>query len=217
MNHVLHAEKRDLRGKQLQAARRDGVLPAVVYGPKEEALALSLSYAEFEKVFKEAGESTIITLAGAGEGLDVLVQDVAYHPVTGAPLHVDLYAVEKGKKVQVNVPIEFVGEAPVLKLEGVLTKVLHEIEVEAMPKDLPHEIVVDVSGLADFEDHITVADLVVPAGVTILNDAEETVVSVAKAEEEPEEPAEAIDMASIEVEAKGKKEEEGAEEGGEKE
>lgn len=206
MTHTLNATARTERGKQLNALRKAGTLPAVLYGPKEAAQPLSLSLSEFDKVFKEAGESTVIALAGLEDEKEVLVQDVSYDPVSGVPLHVDLYAIEKGKKVNVNVPIEFVGEAPVVKQGGVLTKVLHELEVEAMPKDLPHEFMVDISSLTDFESHITVADVSVPAGVTILNDAEETIVVVSEAEEEPEEPAAAVDMSAIEVEAKGKQE-----------
>ena len=127
--------------------------------------------------------------------------------------YVDFYAIEKGKKVTVNVPIEFIGEAPVLKLGGVLTKVLYELEVEAMPKDLPHEIIVDVSSLAEFDSHITVADVTMPAGVTILNNAEDTIVVASEVIEEVDAPVEAVDMDAIAVEEKGKKDEEGAAEG----
>ncbi len=209
MVNTLQVTTRSERGKQLARLRAQGKVPAVMYGPKEEATPLTLSRIEFDKVFREAGESTVITLSGLGEEKDVLVQDIAHDPVTGAPLHVDFYAIEKGKKVTVHVPIEFTGEAPVVKAGGVLTKVLHELEIEAMPKDLPHEIIVDVSTLVDFDSHITVAQVQAPAGVTILNDAEEMVVVAAEAKEEAEEPVAQIDMDSIEVEAKGKKEEEG--------
>ncbi len=209
MVNTLQVTTRSERGKQLARLRANGKVPAVMYGPKEEATPITLSRIEFDKVFREAGESTVITLAGLGEEKDVLVQDIAHDPVTGAPLHVDFYAIEKGKKVTVHVPIEFTGEAPVVKAGGVLTKVIHELEIEAMPKDLPHEIIVDVSTLVDFDSHITVAQVQAPAGVTILNDPEEMVVVAAEAKEEVEEPVAQIDMDSIEVEAKGKKEEEG--------
>ena len=207
MTTTVHATIRTERGKRLRALRAGGILPAVLYGPKQDAVALSLVRNEFEKVFKEAGESTVITLSGLDEEKDILVQDIAYDPVSNALTHVDLYAIEKGKKVSVNVPLEFVGEAPVLKLGGVLTKVLYELEVEAMPKDLPHEIEIDVSSLTDFGSHITVADIVVPAGVTILNDPEETIVVASEVVEEVDAPVEVVDMSAIEVEEKGKKEE----------
>lgn len=206
MTHTLHATERTERGKQLAALRKAGTLPAVVYGPKEKAVSVSLSRAEFEKAFKEAGESTVIVLSGIGDDKEVLVQDIAHDPVLGTPLHVDFYAIEKGKKVTVHVPLEFVGEAPAIKKGAVLTKVLHELEVEAMPKDLPHEITVDVSGLAEIDDALTVADITAPDGVEIQNAPDETVVVASEVEEESEEDVAPIDMSAIEVEEKGKKE-----------
>src|SRR5690606_26337192 len=108
----------------------------VFYGPKEEAVAVSFDRARFEKVLREAGESTVVTLTGVGEDKDTLIHDVQLHPVTDQPLHVDFYVLEKGKKVQTHVPLEFTGEAPAVKsLGGTLMKVLHELEIEAMPKD----------------------------------------------------------------------------------
>ena len=208
MTTTLQATTRTQRGKRLRALRAGGSIPAVLYGPKQEAIALSLVRSEFEKVFKEGGESTVITLSGLDEEKDVLVQDIAYDPVSNALVHVDLYAIEKGKKVTVNVPLEFVGEAPVVKLGGVLTKVLYELEVEAMPKDLPHQIDIDISSLTAFDSHITVGDISVPAGVTVLNDPAETIVVASEVVEEVDAPVEAVDMSAIEVEEKGKKEDE---------
>lgn len=206
MTLQLNATERTERGKQLAALRSRGVLPAVVYGPKEEAMSISISRSEFEKAFKEAGESTVLMLSGVGGDKEVLVQDVAHDPVLGTPLHVDFYAIEKGKKVSVHVPLVFVGEAPAVKKGAVLTKALHELEIEAMPKDLPHEIAVDVSGLVEIDDAVTVADISVPANITVLNAPDETVVVASAVEEEPEEAAAPVDMSAIEVEEKGKKE-----------
>ena len=208
MTITLKVSERTERGKQLSKLRQEGVLPAVVYGPKEGTVAIKLDAKEFEKIFKEAGESSVMVLSGAGEDKEVLVQDVAYDVLKGNIEHVDFYAIEKGKEVTVNVPLEFTGEAPAIKLGGSLTKALHEIEVTCKPADLPHEIVVDVSSLATFEDHIRVKDLNIPAGVKISNDPEEMVAVVIEAKEEVEEPV-AIDMDAIEVEQKGKEEEEG--------
>lgn len=195
--------------------RAFGKLPAVLYGPKEAATSLSLSRLAFEKTFKEAGESTVITLAGLDEDKDVLVQDIAYDPVSSVPIHVDFYAIEKGKKVTVHVPIEFIGVAPVVaQLGGVLTKVLHELEIEALPKDLPHEIAVDISLLTAFDSQITVADITAPTGVTILNNPDDVVVVAAEAVEEVEAPVEQVDMSAIAVEERGKRDD-GTEEQGE--
>lgn len=190
-----------------------GQLPGVVYGPKQESVALSVDKKAFDKMFAEAGESSIVTLTGLGSPIEALVQDVAFNPTRGGVNHVDFYAIEKGKEITVDVPINFIGEAPAEKLGGVLTKALHEIEVTCAPADLPKEIDVDVSVLVTFEDHIRVSDLKLPKGVKVENDLEDTIAVVVPVEEEAEEPVAAPDMDSIEVVKKGKTEE-AAEEGG---
>lgn len=211
---TLAAEKREHTRKQDRARlRKEGKLPGVFYGPKEEATPISVSRPEFERVWKEAGESTIVTLSGVGEDRDVLIHDVMTDPVLGAPLHVDLYVPEKGKKVQVSVPLEFVGTAPAEReLGGTLIKVLHELEIEAMPRNLPHAIEVDVTSIKDFETQIHVRDIKLPEGVEALTDPEEVIALVSEAKEEPEEEAEAPDLSQIEVEEHGKKEDEEGEE-----
>ncbi len=210
---TLEIQERNAK-KSLDALRSDGKIPAVLYGPKEPTASIEVDAKIFDKVFKEAGESTVVTLEGLGESKDAMIHEISYHPVTGKPVHIDFYVIEKGKKVTTHVPLEFVGEEDALAIKslgGTLMKVMHEIEIEAMPKDLPHGIEVDVSGLATFDAHITLADLKLPAGVTALGNSEDTIASVAEPKEEVEEPVEAIDMESIEVEKKGKKEEEGVE------
>lgn len=208
MTFSLTVEARTERGKQLESLRGAGKLPAVMYGPKEESTPLTLDRIAFEKLFKEAGESSVIVLEGLSAPKEVLVHDVSFDPRRGGVIHVDFYAVEAGKEITVGVPLEFTGEAPAIKLGGTLTKVLYEVEVTAKPKDLPQHIAVDVSSLDDFEKRILVKDLSVPKGVTIENDPEDVVVLVQAVEEEKEEPVAPVDMAAIEVEEKGKKEEE---------
>jgi large subunit ribosomal protein L25 len=160
----------------------------------------------FEKVLKEAGESTVIYLTGLGDDIEVLIHDVAFNGARGGVEHADFYAIEKGKEITVDVPLEFVGEAPATKKGGVLTKVLHEIEVTCKPSALPQHIEVDVSSLDDFEKQIHVRDLQIPKGVTVENDADEVVALVQEVEEEAVTDTE-VDMASVAVEAKGKTEE----------
>ena len=163
------------RTTSADVVRKEGNIPAVVYGPKQAPVSIVVSKAIFEKTLKEAGESTVINLLGLGEEMEVLIHDVAFNPAKGGVEHVDFYAIEKGKEITVDVPLEFTGEAPAAKLNGVLTKVLHEVEVTCKPSVLPQHITVDVSTLDDFEKQIHVRDLVVPAGVTIENDADEVV------------------------------------------
>jgi large subunit ribosomal protein L25 len=204
MTFSLPVEIRTERGKQLNKMRNAGKLPAVMYGPKEESTPLTIDKIAFEKLFKQTGESSVIVLSGLTTPKEVLVHDVSFDPRKGGMTHVDFYALEAGKEITVGIPLEFVGEAPALKLGGTLTKVLYEIEVTCMPKDLPQHISVDVSTLVDFESQIHVKDLTIPANVKIENDMEDVVALVQAVTEEAEAPVEAIDMSAIEVEKKGK-------------
>jgi large subunit ribosomal protein L25 len=211
LNHVmtfsLAVEARKERGKQLAALRTAGKLPAVMYGPKETAVPLSVDRVAFEKLLKDAGESSIITLTGLDTPKDVLVQEVSFDPVRGGTIHVDFYAVEAGKEITVHVPLTFVGEAPGLKQGGTLTKVLHEIEVTCVPANLPQHIDVDLALLTTQDAQIHVRDLTLPAGVSIENDPEDVVALIQAVEEDTGEAPAAIDMSAIEVEKKGKTEE----------
>ena len=188
-------------------------MPAVFYGPKEASTSIKMKTLDFIKVYREAGESTIITLQGDGEDKDVLVQDLAVDPIRGEVQHVDFYVVEKGKKVEVTVPLSFVGEAPAEEdLNGTLVKVLYEIQVEALPKDLPHEIEVSITSLVDFDSQIHAKDIVMPSGVTLITDEDEVIALVqAQREEEAETEAEAPDLSTIEVVGKKKEDEDGEE------
>jgi large subunit ribosomal protein L25 len=203
---TLETKARDARGKAAAKLAKDDLMPAVCYGPKKEAMPVSVPLAAFKKVWKEAGESTIVKLEGALQGEEALIQDVDVNPLTGEPRHADFYMLEKGKKVEVAVPIEFVGEAPAVKAGGNLIKVLYEMEVEALPANLPHEIVVDVSVLTEMDQKLHVKDIVMPAGVEAKTDGEEVVALIAAAVEEKEE-APAADIGAIEIsEDRGKKE-----------
>ena len=206
MTFTLTVETRTVQGKKLAQLRDAGKLPAVMYGPKEASTLLTIDRVAFEKLFKQAGESSVIVLEGLTGPKEVLVHDVAFDALRGGITHVDFYALEAGKEITVDVPLTFVGEAPALKLGGNLTKVLHEVEVTCTPANLPKEIIVDVSVLDDFEKQIHVSDLVVPKGVVIENDGTE-VVALVQAVAEEKEVETVIDMSAIEVEKKGKTEE----------
>lgn len=207
---TIQIEKRDV-GTSLEEIRKGGKIPAVLYGKKEASQPITLGATEFMKVWKEAGESSVVILSGVGENKEALIHEVDVEPVKGLVRHADFYVIEKGKKVTVSVPIEFVGTAPAEKLGAALVKVLHEIEVEAFPKDLPHEITVDVSGLVELEQQILVSDIKVPSGVEVLTSPDEVVAIAAETKEEVESDTPA-DLSSIELsEERGKKEEEGEE------
>ncbi len=207
---TLKVEKRNIPNN-LNEMRKAGKIPAVFYGKKEESTPITVSRAEFEKVLKEAGESSIINLHGDAIDVDVLIHDVDLDPVTDYPRHADFYAIEKGKKLEVKIPLEFVGVAPAVKdLGGILVKVMHEIEIEALPKDLPHTLEVDISGLKTFENVVIAGDIKLPAGVELKDKAENIVASVYEPKEEVAEVA-PVDLSTIEVQKKGKEAKEGTE------
>jgi len=200
----LNAAKRDAR-ITAEKVRRQGLLPAVFYGPKEASTPVSVSAKDFAKVWKQAGESSVIVLKEGTHEHEALIHEVAVHPVSGEPLHADFYVIEKGKKVSVKVPLVFSGVSPAVKDQGaILIKVMREIEVEAAPKDLPREIAVDISVLKEFSDTVHASMLKLPDSVALKVGPEEVVASVAEAKEEVVEAPAAIDMSAIEVEAKGK-------------
>ncbi len=209
----LQAEKRDIFGKKLAGLRTQGKLPVVMYGPKEKNGSYTVDAKEFLAVWRKAGESSIVSFVVGGEEKDVLIHEVNLDPLSDMPVHADLYAIEKGKAIRVSVPLTFTGLAPAVKtLAGVLVKVLHEVEVEAMPRNLPHDLTVDVSSLSTFEDHVLVKDIALPEGVTILEPAQDEIVAlVAPPKEEKEEEAVPVDLSKIAVVEKGKKEVEGEE------
>jgi large subunit ribosomal protein L25 len=198
------------RTQEASKTRTSGKIPAVFYGPKAVSTPITINESDFMKAWKVAGESTVITLTGVDEDHDALIHDITKDPVTEKVTHVDFYIIEKGKKVSVAVPLEFVGEAPAAKtLGGTLIKVMHEIEIEALPKDLPHSIEVDVSVIATFDIQIKVQDIKLPVGVVSMVDGDEVVALVNAAKDEVEEAPATIDMSAIETSVqKGKKEEE---------
>ncbi len=205
---TLTAKARSEKGKRASALFSAGEIPAVVYGPKQESTAITLSAKEFERAFRDAGESSVIQLTGVTkEPLQVLIHDVDHHPVTNTPRHADFYAIEKGAKVEVAVPLTFIGESAAVKAGNNLVKVMHELEIEADASKLPHEIEVDISKLEKEGDQIHVSDLKIPAGVTVQVEGEEVVALIQAVQVETEEETAPVDMDAIEVEAKGKGEE----------
>jgi large subunit ribosomal protein L25 len=203
----LNAQKRDASENTVEI-RKDGFVPGVFYGPKEESTPIKVSEPEFIKMYEEAGESTIIALNDGDTEHQSLIHDVQFDAITGKPIHVDFYVIEKGKKVEVKVPLSFVGVSPAEKtLGGVLVKVMHDIAIKALPTNLPHEIEADITPLETFESQLKVSDIKLPEGVELNEDDLEAVVAlVQEPKEEVEEEAPAS-IDDIEVEEKGKKEE----------
>ena len=207
---TLEAERRTVIGKTSKILPPN-LMAGVFYGRKEASTPIVLSKSAFKKVFREAGESAVINLKADGKELEALIHEVDIDPVRGEPRHADFYIIEKGKKVQVKVPISFEGTSlAVRNLGGILVKVLREIEIEAFPKDLPQNIVVDISKLETLQSQMLIKDVEFPTGVSAITDQSEVVASITEAKEEVVEEV-PVDLSTIEVEKKGKKEEEGAE------
>jgi large subunit ribosomal protein L25 len=214
---VLNAEERTLRGSHLKALRREGILPAVVYGAGIESTAIELDQHEASKILATVGGSTLVTLNIGKEKHRVLVREIQRDVIRLDILHVDFLKVAMDVKIRTMVPVELVGEAPVVyELGGLLVTGLSEIEVEALPSDLPERVTVDIGSLVSMDDSITVADLVFGEGVEVLTSPDELIASaVYQVEEEiEEEEVEEIfeEEGEPEVIEKGKREEEEADE-----
>jgi len=217
---TLNARIRDVFGKKVKSLREEGSVPAVLYGPGVENMALAVDLKEAEKIYKEAGENTIVKLKIKGDKAperNVLIYAVSRDTLGGQLIHLDFLQVRMDQTIKAVVPLEFTGESAAVKAEGgILVKNIHEVEVEALPADLPREITVDISSLATFEDAILIKNLPVPAKVKILAEPELVVAQVqpprseAELEALKEEVVEKVEEVKVEAEEKKaeKKEEE---------
>lgn len=203
---TLNAKTRDIKNN-LDKLRKVGELPAVFYGMGNASTSISIPNNEFKKIWKRAGESSTIKIITSDGSFDVLIHDVQVDPITEEPLHVDFLVIDLNKSIKVAVPLDFIGISDAVKNGlGVLVKVLHEIDIEALPKDIPHTLSVDISSLTGLDSQILVSDIVLPKGVKMITKEDEVVASIATQKEEKEETI-PVDLSSIEVEKKGKKEE----------
>lgn len=156
----LNAENRKVLGGGVRKLRRDGYIPAILYGKGQEPLPLQISLKDFNKTFKIAGESTLVYIGVDSQSYPTIIHDVARDPLTNGILHADFYKVRLDEKIKAGVPVVFVGESPAVKdLGGIFVRNVNELEVEALPQNLPHELTIDISVLKNFGDKITVGDL----------------------------------------------------------
>jgi large subunit ribosomal protein L25 len=190
----LSAQIRKVSEKKAKESRKEGRVPAILYGPKIENLALEVDLKEFNKAYREAGESSLIELNAGKEKFTVLIYNVQFDALSGKPIHVDFLQPSLEEEIETNVPLVFEGESKAVSdLEGTLVRNLAEIEVRSLPQKLPREIKVSIDGLETFEDEILVKDLEVPEGVKVLRGPNEIVATVSlpeKIEEELEKPIE---------------------------
>lgn len=220
----LSAKVRSVTGHHNEKIRKQGLVPAVLYGHKVKNLSLTVDAHQFEKVYQETGESALIKLKISGlqkkensskkravsgqKERVVLIYEVARQPVSGQPIHVDFYQVKMNEPIKIEVPLAFVGESAAVKaLDGVLIKSIQSLEIEALPANLPHQIEVNISSLKTFDDNIHIKDLKLPIGVKTGARPDEVIASVipprTKAEldklaEAPEEKIEEVGLAEKE-------------------
>jgi len=190
--------------------KKEGFIPAVYYGSQTKAESIFVDAKEFSKLLASEGSSSSVTLV-TGSGKEVaMIQDVQVHPVKGHIIHADFYVLEKGQKVHVKTPIEFTGESAAVKAGGVLVKVMYELSVEGDPTKLPHEFIVDISALVDSHSVIHVSDIKLPSGVELYHVNDNDVVASISVAQEESAVATPVDLSAIEVEKKGKKDDEEA-------
>lgn len=197
--------ERTVLGKQVNALRREGLIPAEMYGHGIQNVHLSVAAKDFSKIYAVAGENTVITLVVGTKKFPVIIHHVDRHYISGDPIHVDFHQIRMDEKITARVPIEFIGESAAVREKGaVINKSMTEIEVEALPADLPHQLTIDLSGLDDLDKTLYVRDIKLPKGVMSLVD-EDTAVATAtepRVEEEPTAPV--ADVSSVKVEAEEK-------------
>lgn len=210
---ALNAEKRTILGKAVKKLRREGKLPANVYGKGLESTAIQVDTKAFEAVYKEAGETGLVDLTVDGETKPVLIKNLQMQYPLRIPLHVDFYQVNLSEKVKTMVPIEIIGEAKaVTEKIGTLIQPISEIEVEALPTDLPENVEVNIEPLAAIDEQFTVADLKLPDTVEVLTDPGQVIVKIAELAAPEPEPTEAEETTEGEEAEAGSKEGEASEE-----
>jgi large subunit ribosomal protein L25 len=209
---VLRAQRRAVLGKKVRLLRRQGLVPASLYGPGVKPAALQLPVRELDHALRQMTPTTLAALEVEGEPMrHVLVREVQRHPVNEHTLHVDFFAMPMDVTIRADVPVQTEGEAPaVTVLGGTLVRNVETVQVEALPTDLPERIVVDLGGLSEFHQSIHASDLVLPAGVTLLTPPDTALVTVLPARIEAELAAEAAEAAEAAAEAPPAAEAEGA-------
>jgi len=177
-----------VRTRAPKVVRREKAIPGVLYGHGIDAQSIEFDEVAFLRVYRAAGETSLVQLdLGDGEEHNVIVRDLQRHPVRDNVLHVDLYQVRLDEKISAHVPLDFTGVAPAVKdLGGVFVHPISELEVEAFPQNIPHNIQVDISSLDSFDKVIHVSDITAPEGVEVLHEADEVValVQAPKSQEE---------------------------------
>lgn len=221
MPYAMSAQPRTKLGRRAKTELKDMRVPAVLYGAGVESRPISVGRSEFVKLYNTAGQSALIDVTVGSEApVKALIKELQLHPITTDPIHVDFYQVRMDQEIEANIPLVFIGESSAVKNDGgTLIKSMDEVAVRCLPGDLPHEIEVDLSKLVTFDDAITIGSLVVAKGVEFIDDAEQTIATVARPLTEDElkalEEVQVGDVSAVKTEAEEKKEAEAAAEAAE--
>lgn len=206
MTIQLQAQKREKFGKANRSLRNAGIIPAELYGRGIANLHLTVGEKDFNKVFTKTGEAGIVELVIEGERRPVLIHDVQRDYLSGRVIHVDFHQVRMDEKIITHVPVEIVGESPAVKSQGgILNRTISELEVEALPSDLPSKFTVDISRLSELNQSVYVRDLDVPKGVKILVSPETVILTVTPPAKEEVAPAASEEVSEVKVETEEKK------------
>lgn len=185
----LKVQERTIFGKKTRQLRKEGLVPAELFGHGIKNKHFSVSLKDFMKTYKEAGENTVITLIDEqGEKFPALISEVILDHLSGNVITVDFHHVRKGEKIQAKVPIEFIGEAPATKQGLILVKVLGEVEIEALPEHMPHRFEVDLSGLKKEGQGIAIHDLKIEKNIKLLTPSDTIIVTITELAKEEEAP-----------------------------
>lgn len=207
---LLQVSKRDVVGKQVKTLRREGILPAIVYGRGISSIPISLNARKANQILSAISSSSLVIVEIDGEKHTTLVREKQRDPVTGDVLHIDFYEVSMTEKLRTNVMLEFKGESPAVKeLMGVLVNVLESLEVECLPQDLPNRIVADLSTLEEIGDSLYVRDIILPPNIELISDIDGLVVVISAPAVEEIEEVEEVEITEEEPEVieRGKEEE----------
>lgn len=204
--HILTVSKREVVGKKVKNLRKEGLIPAIVYGKGVESLSVQVLLADFETTYKQTGASGLVELHVGTEVRPVLIHEIQRDYLTQAITHADFYQVNLKEKVKTMIPVVLIGEAAAIgEKVGIVLQTLNEVEVEALPADLPEKFELDVTPLAAVDEQLTVADLAKLQGVEMITDDTEMIVKIA-----PLVSAEAVEQAAEEATASVEAKEEGA-------
>ncbi len=204
MDLELALDARQAVGKENKRLRREGIVPGVVFGKDSPSVPVQVDAKAFDTVYRQAGRTSIVKIKvdGKGAAKSAIIKEIQRNPLSGRAVHVDFFLVNLTQEMQADVPLSFVGIAPAVEMEnGTLMTPLDHLKVKALPAEMPHEIVVDISSLVDMDAAVHVRDVSLDAKVTVLNDPDELLARVLppRAEEEPEVPAEEAAMEEAEA------------------